>query len=104
MIKLNGLTRSVVYLTSPYWSHIDLTGAYVKSVKWTDGQGIMVVTKENQPYKIGLFPKLYKGNGDLKSKTERKLHHTTRKITADLDKVGTGDFGLGYIYNLKQFD
>ena len=104
MIKLNPLARSAVYLTSPYWSHIDLTGAYIKYVKWSGNEGKMIAVKNNQPYRIGLFPKLYKGTGDLKTKTEKRLHRNTRKITADLDKVGTAHFKLGYIYNLKQFD
>lgn len=104
MIKLNRLARSVIYISSPYWSHIDLTGAYVKSVKWDGNQGIMVAVKNNQPYKLGLFPQLYKGDDDLKKATEHKLHRTVHTITADLDKVGTHDFGLGYIYNLKQFN
>lgn len=104
MIKLNRLAQTSVYLTSPYWSHIDLTGAYIKSVKWDGDEGVMVAVKNNQPYKLGLFPKLYKGDGDLKQKTEKDLHHTARKITVDLDKVGTRRFGLGYIYNLKQFE
>lgn len=106
MIKLNQVGKKAIYYTSPYFSHIDLTGAYLKSIKWdSKGQeGVMVVSKNQNDYKIGLFPKLFKGTGNLENKTEKDLHKPVRKITASLTRVGSANFKLGYIYNLRQFN
>ncbi|QBP18348.1 hypothetical protein [Acetilactobacillus jinshanensis] len=104
MIKLDNVGQQAVYFTSPYFSNIDLTGAYVKAVKWdkSGNEGVMIVDKNNTYFKIGLFPKLYHGQGDLERKTLHDVHGTARKITANLTRVGTPHFKLGFIYNLKQ--
>ena len=105
MIKLDRIGRQAIYYVSPYFSRINLTGAYIKSVKWdsTGQEGVIVVIKNNNLYKIGLFPKLYKGTGSLKDKTEHRIHNNVRDITAYLTRVGRGHFKLGYIYNLRYF-
>lgn len=106
MIKLNKVGQKAIYYTSPYFSHINLTGAYIQAIKWDQAghEGVMTVSKNQNTYKIGLFPKLYKGTGNLKTETEKELHKPVKKITASLTQVGEGHFKLGYIYNLKQFD
>ncbi|XIF20051.1 MAG: Hypothetical protein AJITA_00764 [Acetilactobacillus jinshanensis] len=85
MIKLDNVGQQAVYYTSPYFSKIDLTDAYIKAVKWDKAgqEGYMIVSKNNKSFKIGLFPKVYQGRGNL-------------------ERVGTPHFKLGFIYNLKQ--
>lgn len=100
MIKLNKLGQSAICSTSPYFSHICLTQAYVKSIKWQGNQGVMIADKSHWNVKLFLSNTTYQGKGDLRKKIARYRHHTIRYITATLSRVGNKDFKIGYIYNL----
>lgn len=106
MIKLDNVGKQAIYYTSPYFSNIDLTGAYIKAVKWDKSgqEGVMIADKNNTFFKIGLFPKVYRGHNNLEDVTMHKQHNTARRIVANLNRVGTPHFKLGFIYNLKQID
>lgn len=106
MIQLDNVAQKAIYYVSPYFSHINLTGAYIKEVDWDKDhkEGVLYAVKNNETYKIGLFPKLYRGSNDEIKRTSEDVHSTARKITADLTKVGSKEFKMGYIYNLRYFN
>lgn len=104
MIKMNKVGQEAIYTAPPYFDRIDLTEAYIKSIKWQDDQGIMIVEKSRQPYKILLSQKTYLGSDSLQKLLKGKAHQFVKKVTATLSPVKTSHFNLGTVYNLRQID